>query len=469
MEDSPWSRIPTEMAQEITAHNADDAPTLRAMSLVSRATRFLAIIHLFSSIFFSCVEDFGWWLDMLERTPDLATVVRTVKFSSRDTTRSKRCLGLDSVRRFSYSPIVPVIPPLPRVDLVVWNSSAGHPPVPMMAAHMALFPRVRKLQLRNVVFHSFAQLSALIGACAGRLRSLSFEDVIMDEAKLVAPVEETSSDLVAPDLTALDELRLHKCDAEPEQEVVARLIEHCPPTGLQSLILGGTLSDDIEACSLATTEKLLQFAAPSLVNLVLESTSIPSPHDRVIAMFGRLPVFAALETFTVWLGSDQMAKTVVNALEGAPNLTRLNFRIPLFQDGYSDVRDALIDILWDAFPWGGSGSMKTVLTRKFPSCRRIVFQFCLLDHSDVHFRRGARRRLKRRLKEKLEESGAELDGEYLQVEWLDEDFNPVVYRETNGKPFWSFSTVGRLYDSDEPETEASDCESESSDSSDSVG
>ncbi|KAJ7636881.1 hypothetical protein FB45DRAFT_907605 [Roridomyces roridus] len=440
------------------------------MSLVSRATRFLAIMHLFSSISFTCVEDFEWWLSMLERTPDLANLVQRVKFDDRDTTRSRRCLGRRSVRRLSESSIAPIIPPLPRVHLVEWNARGEQPPIQMMTAHMSLFPHLQRLQLTNTFFASFARFAALVGAC-GQLRCLSFKDITaidVPQSDSESPVEFTPSDPITPDLTALDELRVQGFDTEPGYgEFVARLIQEYPPTQLQTLIFGHVLEDMVEACSLAATETLLKLAAPSLVNLVLAPSFLDPSNDHISAMFGRLPVFAALETLTIWLGPNQLAEAVVNTLQGAPNLTRLNFRIPLYHDYYEEVRDELIGMLFEVFPWHGADSMKTVVTRKFSSCRKIAFQFCAPCDSEVHFRRGARRRLERRLEEELEESGADLDGEYLQMEWLDEDFRPIVYRATNGKPFWAWTTTLQL---EEPETEASDCESESSDSmSDSMG
>jgi hypothetical protein len=48
-----------EIAHEIAGHNADDVGTLRAMALVSKTTRSVAITHLFSRIHFACVEDFS--------------------------------------------------------------------------------------------------------------------------------------------------------------------------------------------------------------------------------------------------------------------------------------------------------------------------------------------------------------------------------------------------------------------------
>jgi len=92
--------------------------------------------------------------------------------------------------------------------------------------------------------------------------------------------------------------------------------------------------------------------------------------------------------------------------------------------------------------------------QKFPLIQRIGFYFCAPRTSGMHFRRGLRRRMERELKNRLQETGADL-GEYLEVGWLDSNFNPVVYSKTNGKPRWKLPP-----DVTEPETEQSDCESD---------
>ena len=64
----------------------------------------------------------------------------------------------------------------------------------------------------------------------------------------------------------------------------------------------------------------------------------------------------------------------------------------------------------------------------------------------------------------LEETEAGI-AELLSIEWLDEEYNPVTYSKTNGKPPWKIK--GRRSWCEEPETEASDCESEKSNHDDS--
>jgi hypothetical protein len=78
-----------------------------------------------------------------------------------------------------------------------------------------------------------------------------------------------------------------------------------------------------------------------------------------------------------------------------------------------------------------SESMRTFFVRKFPRCQRIEFHFCTGRNSEIHFRRGLRRRIERKLKNCLEESGAE-------VEWLEDDGNYEVWGLT-----FTVSCVGR--------------------------
>jgi hypothetical protein len=175
---------------------------------------------------------------------------------------------------------------------------------------------------------------------------------------------------------------------------------------------------------------------------------------EVIEMLNRLPAFPALDTLSLVL-SDQSTKQLLNALSAAPKLTTLNFRIMLDSGAGDDFdREDFRYLIGETFPWGGSESMRSVLTQKFPLLHRIGFYICVPRNSTMHFRRGLRRRMERELKNRLEETGADLAG-YLEMGWLDEKFNPVVCRETNGKLPWKLPP-----DFSEPETEESDCESD---------
>ncbi|KAJ7746456.1 hypothetical protein DFH07DRAFT_590324 [Mycena maculata] len=481
---SHWSRIPPELAHEIAGHNADDIPTLRALSLASKSTRSSAIIYLFSFIHFACPEDFSQWLDMLDRTPALATIVKRVKLSEpgKDWLRRRRLQRrFQSATELRNSIVPPIIPALPSVHSVEWDyTHAVRGNLVMMVAHMALFPNVKKLYLNNMGFNRFAELMYLLGAC-GRLQWLSLETTTVEldeednynypeiqsdgdaarESGTLALTVDRERFIPSPrtpfDLTALEGLVITDCHYPDGNDYFIGLLEDSRPNGLKSLAFGGFCHD--EPCSIHATEKLLRLSAPSLVKLVIDPTFQYTDNRQVLDMFSRLPAFNTLESLTVWLNPKRQVEHFINELKGAPNLTALAFRIVLYEGSDEDDREEFDKILREALHWPGAESMKTVLLRKFPLCQRIGFHFCIPGDSDMHFRRGLRRRMERRLKERLGQAGADI-AEYLEVEWLDEELNPVTYNRTNRKPPW---IVARSRHFQEPETEASDCESEKSD------
>jgi hypothetical protein len=171
-------------------------------------------------------------------------------------------------------------------------------------------------------------------------------------------------------------------------------------------------------------------------------------------MLGRLPAFPALCTLTLWLSPNRQAECMLTALNPMPNLTSLVFRVVLESHFVKGQYDDFREILYTAFPWDGSESMKSILLRTFPLLRHIAFHFCVSRHSDTHFRRGLRRQIERDLKLHWLKKGDVDLAEYLELVWLDEDYNPVTYKKTNGKPPW---TISRSEWNKEPETEASDC------------
>jgi hypothetical protein len=136
-------------------------------------------------------------------------------------------------------------------------------------------------------------------------------------------------------------------------------------------------------------------------------------------MVDRLPVFIALQSLTLWIGPHCQAKHFINSLKVTPNLITLNFRHVLWQqDEDAANREEFEQLLRELLPWSTpseSESMKTVLTRTFPRCQQIGFHFWMPRDSDIHFRRGLRRRMERRLKDRLEESGADIS-ELLRIE-----------------------------------------------------
>ncbi|KAJ7902265.1 hypothetical protein B0H13DRAFT_760325 [Mycena leptocephala] len=291
---SAWSRIPPEIAHEIAGHNTDDIATLRAMSLVSKTTRSLAIVHLFSAIHFACAEDFPRWLDMLSRTPTLGTVVKKVKLSEAGKDWLRRRRGLTSATQLRHFTGPPVIPPLPRVHTVKWEQISLNGAIAMMVAHMALFPNIEKLHLRNVDLGCFARLTNLLAAC-GRVKSLSFHSATLEEDSdleedYTSDVDIDSGDESPTDLNLLDALEnderrrperpretLFDLTALEELEVIdcsygndylPLLMQGSRPNQLKKLSFGDFCREG--PCSVLGTEKLLRLGATSLVHLVID-------------------------------------------------------------------------------------------------------------------------------------------------------------------------------------------------------
>ncbi|KAJ6575325.1 hypothetical protein B0H19DRAFT_1372151 [Mycena capillaripes] len=457
--ESAWSRIPPEIIHEIAAHNADDVPSLRVMSLVSKTIRSFAIEHLFSMIHFACAHDFTIWHTMLRRTPKLQTIVKRVKFSDAGRNRTERGRTVRSRKKLSGAVVPPKISVMPNVRVVEWDGEDIV--VSMAVAYMALFPNIQELCLNNLDLDGFDELARLLATC-GSLRALSFRGVQAEDFGLDLGLEDewtppptVSRELLAFDLTALEELEVIECgDPDRESDYLVQMIEKSQPTGLKSLTFTEGFAGE-EPCSLTAMDKLLRLAASSLVNLSLGLDSYGSimGNPEVTEILSRLPAFPALNLFSISLNSNGLeTQRVLDALP-APNLTVLNFQI-MFGDEAYEIYSDFGDILHALPPCHSDSaeSMKSVLKRKFPLIRQIGFYFCAPRNSTVHYKRGLRRRMERRLKARLEEVGAEV-AEYLEVGWLDDKLNPVVYNKKNGKPSWRLSPP-----SVEPESEASDCE-----------
>ncbi|KAJ7044796.1 hypothetical protein C8F04DRAFT_1228546 [Mycena alexandri] len=439
------SQIPIEIWHEIAAHNADDRPSLFAMALVSTALHFSAIEQLFSSVCFSCDQDISWWNTMVERTPRLQTIVRTVTFSG-----YPRSGWAQSPKRLREAVVPPQILPMPNVRIVQWNASSID--ISMAVQHLALFPNMKELHLSNMKFNSFDDIARLLGAC-GPLRVLSFRDTDRVEDS------DSDSDFEIPravqpantpwtlDLTAIEELTFIDCG--PEDVFLFGLMENSWPARLKSLTFDGEYR-----CSGPEMEKFLRLVAPSLVNLAVYSHPERDEELQVVEMFKRLPAFPALNTLSLSLDAGSHAEAAITVLGSAPLLSTIILQIPLLNEDEEDDREYFREIIGSAFPWRKRESMKCAVTKKFPLIRRIVFHFRVPDNSPIHFRRGLRRWMERQLSERLEETREDLT-EYLKVGWFDYDLNPVEYSKTTGKPQW------KLRNLPEPDTESSEYESES--------
>ncbi|KAJ6491258.1 hypothetical protein C8R47DRAFT_1319601 [Mycena vitilis] len=435
-----WSRFPRELADEIAGHNIEDVPTLGAMCLASKAMRLSAIEHLFSTVHFTCADDFNpWWANMLRRTPRLQTAVRKVRFSDKFQTEAWRMRhpGTSYPKQLHEAVIPPQIPIMPNVCVVEWAGDQDLIPISVAVAYMALFPNITELRLRSLTFTSMDDLVNLLGSC-GRLRVLSTSrtDVLID-----ALIDRKSTPF---DLSALEELEIEGYTCILPLIVTRRF----RPAGLLSLRYLNFETIDIQAA-----ESTLHLATPSLINLDLAPDLSKGAHvlRSVVEMFSRLPPLQALRTLSISLYQAQL---VLNASEApAPVLTRLILRIPL---SHVDVDRSFMDLDWilqSVFPWGRkSESMRSALTRKFPLIRRLGFHFCVTRESPIHFRRRLRRRMEWQLMKRLEETGADV-AKIVEVDWLDDKYVPVVYNGTTGKPRWKLAL-----ETPEPESEASDCE-----------
>ncbi|KAJ7669311.1 hypothetical protein DFH06DRAFT_1468931 [Mycena polygramma] len=376
----------------------------------------------------------------------------------------------------------PLIPSLPNVSVVEWEYFYDLRDVKMAVAYMALLPNVQRLCLKNMSFDGLQSFTNFVVAC-GNLKALSVVETVVDVEYDESDNEsdsESDSDVgtsagrrrdrlqLGPiNLTELEELAITECAYTPGEEYLIHLVEHSSP-GLKTLSFGrlGHIHYDKfeDPCSLLAMEKLLCFGAPTISNLIIEPTfSAKSDNIGIVRMMGRLPSFPALEVLTIWLRANDQAAKVLNAFKAAPNLTKLVFRIFLYEEDDRENRQEFDKILRKVFPWSGadSESMKTVLTRKFPSLQKIGFHFCAPRDSDMHFRRGFRWSRAEQLKWRLKKTGADVE-EYLEVEWLDvdDDYRPVVYNKANGKPPWT--VVRKEWESDPP-AEASDWEPDRSD------
>ncbi|KAJ7698551.1 hypothetical protein B0H17DRAFT_323327 [Mycena rosella] len=374
---SPWSRLPFELAHEIAGHNADDVPALRALALVSKTMRSVAIKDLFSVVHFACAEDLPQWLDMLGRTPTLGNIVRKVKFSL-DPNESwlKRHRGLERATSISRTAIPPTIPAMPNARIVEWDGNyGGDVTLRIAAAYMALFPNIQELHLKNMTLISMVTLTNFLCAC-GRLKVLSFSNTTIycedsDYDSEDSDVVRESPQPGSVNLAELDELVIKSTYIDNQPDFLLHLAEHSPPAKLKSLTFGSAVCTEQEGpCSVPAMDSLLQAAAPSLVHLVIEPT-LQLSQTQISEMFGRLPPFPALHSLTIWLGQNRKAEMMIRALAAAPNLHTIIFRIEFFEDADDDDdREHLDRIMRDNFPWTTSESIKSFLKRKFPSIQR---------------------------------------------------------------------------------------------------
>ncbi|KAJ7098226.1 hypothetical protein C8R44DRAFT_811096 [Mycena epipterygia] len=334
--DDAWSRLPFELAHEITAHNSDQFRTLKAMALVSKTMRSSAIVHLFAALKFSCPEDLHTWLDIVGRTPELGTrIVRSVKFSW------NYAMGRAPDARRAPDPSS--IPYMPNVQAVIWESSDVED-IAMAGPRLSLFPNMTELCLSGH-FRDFESLSKMLGACR-RLKILSLMETTVGED---GRIDKSRSHLGLFDLTALEKLEIHCIDPA---NYIADLLDHSTPLELRSLAPGNPISCDVP-CSIAVMNKVLRLGASSLEKLVVDP-GFGSQQVEGLDMFERLPPLTALKSFTLWLTPSSEAETLINAWPAAPNVTDITFRIQFHEDTTDELGldlQLFRDILENTFTW----------------------------------------------------------------------------------------------------------------------
>ncbi|KAJ7434166.1 hypothetical protein FB451DRAFT_296833 [Mycena latifolia] len=389
---------------------------------------------------------------MLGRRPMFGTIVQKVKFSKPDRSWLRR----HAVTELASAALPLIIPPMPNVRVVELHHRYDELELEIAVAYMDLFPSMQKLCLVELCFPSLISLARFLSAC-GSLKVLSFQQTMVDDWS-----EDDSDDiavylkLCSSNLTELEELSVTSNYFIEREDPLTLLVEHFPQAKLKSLSFESLHSDD--PCSMPAMERLFRLIAPSLVNLVVHPTFRQISENQIWEMFGRLPALQTLHSLTIGLEPNHPAKSLIQTL-AAPNLSTIIFRIGFSGDGVDEHRKHLDETLRVAVPWATSESLKSFLKCKFPLLRRIGFHLFVARDSDLHFRRGLRRRMERRLTEYLDQMGADVT-EYLELQWLNGNCKPVTYSHTNGKPPW---TIEHSSWNKEPKTEASDCETDKSD------
>ncbi|KAJ7636888.1 hypothetical protein FB45DRAFT_1001819 [Roridomyces roridus] len=413
-----WSTIPEDVAGEIFKHTADHEGTLLSLVLVSKSIRSLTIPHLFSELEFGGVGRFQEWREMVAREPRMATCPKRVE------------VALSEHEITSVADVGPIAPLL-NVDLVIWRGNLR-----IFTGFIPLFPNATRFGIKKTSNYTFQQLCNFLGAC-GRMRALTFSETDYKDRGMghgqipFAPL----------DLSALEDLSVIRV-GDRKKNYFIRLLNASQPHNLKSLSFGDMFRD--EPCSLQSAERLLQFAAPTVCELLLDPLFPDSDpaQERIMQMFEQLPSFTALESLTIWLGvEDRYALDVVNALQGAPNLTSLTFRISFDQADNNIYTTEFLPLLDNSLQWGAAESMKTILNCKYPLCPRVVFQFCAPRYLVFHHQPNLRRKMERKLKRKLGQIGLDIE-EYLVVEWVDDQYVRLGYRFQDGKPLWAPANTG---------------------------
>ncbi|KAJ7255383.1 hypothetical protein C8J57DRAFT_1721918 [Mycena rebaudengoi] len=341
-----WSKIPLELADEISGHNKHNIPTLCAMALTSKAVRSSAIPHLFSDIYLSCDEDVHTWLEVLSRTPELGTRIVKMVTVCVDEWNMQESKPISDNHAVDMSKV----PPIPSARVVRYDACVDVTP----ASFLSLFPNLTKLQLLGA-FVNFSSMCSFLGACGG-LRVLSLGHVKIGGSQLEHSMYRSCRHTLV-DLTMLQELEIN---AITPHDYFIHLLDHSPPLALKSL--GIRIS-----CHIDLLEKVLKLVARSIEKLAVFSGTHTTTDDAP-------PAFIFCPSVSSHM--DPSADVVRVFVMGD---TRTVFKADLeYLDGLLYVHPVLMDgrPLWK----NSAGILK-----KWPSFQQFVLQLCYND--DCYIRR----------------------------------------------------------------------------------
>ncbi|KAJ7753830.1 hypothetical protein B0H16DRAFT_1459300 [Mycena metata] len=270
-----------------------------------------------------------------------------------------------------------------------------------------------------VEWHIYGEFARFLSAC-GSPKVLSFQDLAFDRFFY------GTGDTTPFGLKALEKLSVIACGSPLDhiwnfnRDSIAGLITAAQPK-LKSLSFVGR-STYRDTCSLFSIDKILRIAIPNLVNLTIDSDFFRKPCPGLLqAQTRRIP-----SGYLPLCPNSQLSGRTFDRTQLQPR-GRENY---LCAERRSRTHHADLQIRFTprAYEHFHRDRFLQVL-------EQIGFHFCAPYKSELHLRRGPRRRVEALLRARLQETGADV-AEFLQLEWLDDEYTPVVYGETTGKARW---------------------------------
>ncbi|KAF7327923.1 hypothetical protein MKEN_00372300 [Mycena kentingensis (nom. inval.)] len=402
-----WTTLPAEVADEIAAHNSNDLPTLRSMCLASKAIREAAVEHLFSVILFACVEDLDYWMDILQRTPQLRASVKTVRLSAGEMNNNRRGPNSASTPLVN-APTVPQLPAFRGAKTVECRSFRGPDAIAFIASYMVLFPNMRELRLHYLTEdEGGVRISRLLASCPP-LQSLVLDWVFaypsQSPSNAAHPSPFKSADF---DWTCLEKLAIIG-GTEYGMEYLQDLVAKFPPSTLKSLHFRGSANERRgdgggERAYYPAMETLLRKAAPRLEHLRLDPSfgvrngmwfDTNGPTQSFNTMFSILPTFPELTTISLEIRINLQVPFVLSQI-AAPKLETIALQINLDSRRENHVEEYVPEALSKlaSLERNGGEGVDRALLRRFPALKRITIDFFANRMSRVHFKRRMRHRI----------------------------------------------------------------------------